>query len=109
MAEEKKTKVRRIKANDSKKSQTAKVKKTAKAKKVRKINAPTWLKVIGKPFFAIGRYIRSSWQELRITKWPNRRATWSLTVAVLVFALVFAALILLVDFGFEWLMKEIIL
>jgi len=116
------TKIRRIKASNTKEASPKKIRKikdikpnkskklgAGKMKKERKFNAPTWLKAIGKPFFPIGRYVRGAWQELRVTKWPNRRATWSLTVAVLLFAAFFAVLILVVDYGFEWIMKEIIL
>ena len=107
-----KTKVRRIKADDSKKKAprtTQKVVKKGSTKDSKKFNAPKWLKVVGKPFFAIGRYVNGAWQELRMTKWPNRRATWSLTLAVIIFSIFFATLILLADYGFDWLIKEIVL
>jgi preprotein translocase SecE subunit len=124
-----KTKVRRIKASDAGKAggtkpstnsrakrsgaprtgAGAKSAKMVKTKEKPEFNTPTWLTTAGQPFFAIGRYVRGSWQELRMTKWPNRRATWSLTIAVLVFAIFFAVLILLFDSGFGWIMQEIIL
>lgn len=107
------TKVRRIKADDESKKKTPKatekVAKKEKSKSAKKINTPNWLKIVGKPIFAIGRYVNGAWQELRLTKWPNRRATWSLTLAVIVFSIFFATLILLADYGFDWLLKEIIL
>jgi len=128
MADKKETKVRRVKVDNDKNPITktnpvttrkrgseGRSKKVVKAKPIkktankRKFSAPRWLAVIGKPFFPLGRYIRGSWQELRMTKWPNRRSTWSLTIAVLLFAVFFAVLILLVDYGYEWLMKEVIL
>ena len=40
-----------------------------------------------KPFRAIGGYFAGAWVELRQVRWPNRRATWSLTLAVILFPL----------------------
>jgi preprotein translocase SecE subunit len=122
------TKVRRIKAateaeiitdpvlnavKPAKKVKKVSKKAPGKAKKAHKFIAPSWLKAVGKPFLIvfgpIGRYVKGSWQELRLTKWPNRRATWGLTLAVILFSVFFAALILAADFGFETLMKQVIL
>ncbi|MCL2038155.1 preprotein translocase subunit SecE [Candidatus Saccharibacteria bacterium] len=68
-----------------------------------------------KPFFLLvpvigtGRYIRNSWRELRQVRWTNRRATWGLTLAVILFSVFFATFILLFDKIFDWLIKEVIL
>ncbi len=62
-----------------------------------------------KPIFATGRYIRNSWYELRQVRWTNRRATWGLTLAVILFSVFFATFILLFDWIFNWLIKEVIL
>jgi preprotein translocase SecE subunit len=105
------TKVRRIKA--AKAEIVKKPKKPAATAKTRKPKtkrqAPPWLKAIGrflaKVFGPFGRYVKGSWQELRVTKWPNRRATWGLTVAVILFSIFFAVLILSVDNLFEWLLE----
>ena len=66
------------------------------------VKAPKWLK-------AIGGYFVGSYQELRQVKWPNRRASWSLTFAVIVFTAAFVALILALDYGFDTLFKQVIL
>ena len=66
------------------------------------VKAPRWLK-------AIGGYFVGAYQELRQVKWPNRRATWSLTFAVIVFTLAFVVLILALDYGFDTLFKQVIL
>jgi preprotein translocase SecE subunit len=63
---------------------------------------------IAKPFVAIGRYVKASWQELRQTRWPNRRATWGLTIAVILFSIFFAALILSADNLFDKLVEMIL-
>ena len=68
----------------------------------RDVKAPKWLK-------AIGGYFSGSYQELRQVKWPNRRAAWSLTFAVIAFTLAFVVLILGLDYGFEQLFKKVIL
>lgn len=61
------------------------------------------------PIFAVGRYIRDSWHELRETEWPTRRKTWALTIAVLAFTLFFAVFVLFFDWLFNWVVKNIIL
>lgn len=66
------------------------------------VKAPRWLR-------AIGGYFSGSWKELRQVRWPTRRATWSLTTAVVVFTAVLAAFILALDYGFELLFKQVIL
>ena len=66
------------------------------------VRAPRWLR-------AIGGYFVNSWRELRQVTWPTRKATWSMTLAVLIFTLILAVIILLLDIGFEQLFKRIIL
>jgi preprotein translocase subunit SecE len=60
------------------------------------------------PFRAIGGYFKGAWYELRQVRWPNRRATWSFTAALLVFTAFFAALILLLDALFKYLFQLIL-
>lgn len=67
--------------------------------------------VIGKlltPLFALGRYFKESWQELLLVRWPNRRATWGLTAAVILFTAMFVALIVSLDAIFDQLFNLII-
>lgn len=59
------------------------------------------------PFAPIWRYIKGSWYELRQVRWPDRRATWSMTGALIAFTLFFVLLILLLDYGFAQLFKLI--
>jgi preprotein translocase SecE subunit len=58
--------------------------------------------------FAIGGYFKGSWAELRQVRWPNRKATWSLTFAVLVFTMFFVTLIVLLDAAFKYLFDLIL-
>jgi preprotein translocase SecE subunit len=58
--------------------------------------------------FFVG-YFRGSWRELRLVTWPGRRESLRLTSAVLVFAVIFGAIVAGVDFGLDKLFKELIL
>lgn len=73
-----------------------KAKKAAKTPRVKK--EP-------KGFFG---YFIGAWRELRQVRWPNRRATWGLTLAVILFSAVLATLIILLDLGFNELSKRIL-
>jgi preprotein translocase SecE subunit len=54
-------------------------------------------------------YIRNSWRELRLVAWPNRRQTWQLVNAVIIFSVVFGIIVAVVDFGLDKLFKEFII
>lgn len=68
----------------------------------RNVRMPRWLR-------SFGGYFSGSWRELRQVNWPTRKATWGMTLAVMIFTLVLAVFILLLDLGFEQLFKRIIL
>lgn len=57
----------------------------------------------------IGGYFKGSWEELRYTRWPTRKATWSLTLAVILFTAFIMLFIIGVDYVFNLLFKELIL
>ena len=86
----------------SKKATSKAAAEAPKTSKRRRPSAPRWLR-------AIGGYFKGAWQELRLVRWPNRRATWGLTLAVILFSLFFAAMILGLDTLFHYLFKEILL
>ena len=79
------------------------------------------LKYIFSPFAPVGRFLKkylrwlvpryfiNSWRELKLVTWPTRRETWRLTGAVFVFALVFGALVAIVDKGLDEIFKKLIL
>ena len=54
-------------------------------------------------------YFEGAWRELKQVRWPDRSATWSLTVAVILFSVFFAAIILGLDFAFNELFRKVIL
>lgn len=84
---------------------TTEVTKQPKAKKARKERSG--IRGLG-VFSAIGRYFKGAWVELRQVRWPNRRATWSLTGAVLAYSAFFVVLVLLLDAGFKYLFELIL-
>lgn len=61
------------------------------------------VKLFARPFVALGRYIRDSWHELRLVRWPDRKATWKMTLAVLVYCAIMMIFILLLDTLFTFL------
>ena len=63
-------------------------------------------KVLG---WLVPRYFTNSWRELKLVTWPNRRETWRLTAAVLVFAVIFGALVWVVDVGLDQIFKRFVL
>ena len=122
-------KVTRIKASDSpSKTETAdepaitrkkvvvKDKKSAKAhrkevKKSEKAVGKTKKKkgfILFRPFVALFTYIKESWREIRQVRRPNRKTTWKMVLAVLIYSALFMILITLLDIFFSWLFNLIL-
>lgn len=59
--------------------------------------------LLARPFVAIGRYLRDSWRELRLVRWPSRGNTWKMTFAVLVYCAIFIVFIILIDSLFTFI------
>lgn len=64
--------------------------------------------LLARPFVALGRYFRDSWRELRQVRWPNRKASWKLTFAVLVYCAILMAFILVLDLIFTFIFETIL-
>jgi len=67
-----------------------------------------------KPVRLIGKvlvpsYLRSSWAELKLVTWPSWKQSRQLTFAVLIFAVVFGAVIAGVDYGLDKIFKNLLL
>ena len=67
-----------------------------------------------KPFRLIGKilwptYFSNSWKELKQVTWPGRRESWQLTLAVIIFSIIFGAIIALVDYGLDKVFKQVLL
>ena len=59
--------------------------------------------ILIRPFVALFRYLHNSWLELRQVRWPNRKATWKMVLAVIIYTALFMAIIGLLDLFFGWL------
>lgn len=57
----------------------------------------------------IPSYFRLSWIELKQVKWPGRKETAKLTLAVFMFAFFLGILVTTVDYGLDKLFKQVIL
>lgn len=104
--------VTRVKATGSKKTKSTKsvsspkeVASVAVAKKQKKEKIQ---KTRRNPLAAILGYFKGAWFELRQVRWPNRKATWSLTGAVLAFAVFFIVFISLLDALFKYIFELIL-
>lgn len=64
--------------------------------------------ILARPFVALGRYLRDSWREIRQVRWPNRKNTWKMTLAVLAYCAVFIVFIMLLDTFFTFLFKTFV-
>ena len=102
------TKVTRITASDDTSSAVEK-KKVAKTKAVSTPAATVDSKEKRRsPQRATADYFKGAWYELRQVRWPNRRATWGMTLALLVFTAFFVVVILLLDALFKYVFQLIL-
>jgi preprotein translocase SecE subunit len=53
-------------------------------------------------------YFRNAFRELRQVTWPSRKDTWKLTLAVLIFAIIFGLLATLTDYGLDKIIRRIV-
>jgi preprotein translocase subunit SecE len=95
-------KITRVKAKDSSKPVKE---KAAVIEATKSRRSPRGLL---RPFAALIEYFKGAWYELRQVRWPNRRATWGMTGALLGFTAFFVTFILLIDIFFEYLFKLIL-
>ncbi len=75
-------------------------KKAAKSKDERDIKT---FFVLFRPFIAFWRYIRDSFREMRQVVWPNRKQTWKLVISIIIYVIVIAGFIMLLDVLFNYL------
>ena len=95
-------------------------KKTAPAKPTKTTQKPTQTQKVEKavattpkseranPFVRMGAYFKGAWTELRLVRWPDRKSTWGMTGALILFTLFFVVVILLLDYAFSLLFKPIL-
>ena len=105
--------VTRIKATDTAATKSAGT-KAVKAQKLPKKTTKTFKPAaepsnwFTKALFGIGRYFKGAWIELKQVRWPTRKATWGLTLAVILFSIFFVVLILLLDAFFKYIFELMI-
>lgn len=64
---------------------------------------------LNKRRYVIPKYFREAWHELKDVKWPNRKDTAKLTLAVFIFAIIFGILVAITDYGLDKVFKKILL
>ncbi|MBB1559014.1 preprotein translocase subunit SecE [Candidatus Saccharibacteria bacterium] len=87
------------------KSSAKTTKSSAKAKTA--ASSPKNSKSRRNPLSAITGYFRGAWQEIKQVRWPDRRSTWGMVGALIVFTAALFLVIILLDYGFAWLFKLI--
>lgn len=88
----------------------------AKPRRLRKTThkATAPLRAVGRPLSKVSRYVvppyfRNSWHELRQVTWPKGKEAAQLTLAVILFATVFGAVVFGVDTGLDKIFKQVLL
>ena len=66
-------------------------------------------RLLNKRVRIVPKFVRESWQEIRLVTWPNARQTFSLTMAVFIFSVVFAVIVGVIDYGLDKLFREVII
>ncbi len=87
---------------------TKKTTKRSSLAQLRKFRLPKLRRKSTKSDEQVG-YFEGAWRELVQVRWPDRAATWSLTLAVMIFSLFFAGIILGLDYVFNELFRKVIL
>lgn len=73
----------------------------------RKANSIKPLRILG--YIIVPPYFRNSWRELRQVTWPNMRESTRLTIAVILFAIIFGAIVTVLDIGLDKIFKEVLI
>lgn len=98
-----------VKVEESKKP--VKSIKPKKEKRIKEKKAKDHAKkpfILFRPFIAFGHYLRNSWRELRQVRWPNRKVTWKMVLAVFVYTALFVSFLVVVDLLFDWIFNLIL-
>lgn len=95
-------KITRIKAKDEPKKAAVEKPKKAAVEKSKKTF------VLFRPFVAFFRYLKNAFKEIRQVRWPSRKATWKMVLAVLIYTALFVVVISLLDLFFTWLFNIIL-
>lgn len=118
------TKITRIKANDegpktreekseqpvrkvSVKAKNSENKKSVAAKKAKAKETKKAEKASDKKDKKVG-YFRGSFQEIRQVRWPNRKETWKMTLSVIVYVVILAVAIMLLDALLQFIFNKLL-
>ncbi len=64
---------------------------------------------LNKRISLVPSYIKNSVKEVQLVQWPNARETTKLTFAVLSFAIVFGAVVYVLDIGLDKIFRQLLL
>ncbi|MDO4978684.1 MAG: preprotein translocase subunit SecE [Candidatus Saccharibacteria bacterium] len=92
------------------KAKTKEAKRAERAAKraEKKKNEKPFVTAIKMPFRATGRYFSESWHEIRTCRWPSRKATWGMVLAVFIYTAIFMIFITLLDMLFKFIFNTIL-
>ena len=90
-----------VKAKSSE-SKKAVAEKKAKVKEIKKAE-----KKADKKEKKVG-YFRGSVQEIRQVRWPNRKETWKMTFSVIIYVVILATAIMLLDALLQLIFKQLL-
>ncbi len=102
MAKVTKIKAKSTTAKTAEKPKKAEVKK-AEVKKTKAKNTEKKPFILWRPLVYLGRYLRDSWREIRQVRWPNRKSTWKMVLAVVIYTVIFMVFISVLDLIFSQL------
>lgn len=98
-----------VKDKKQEKIQSKEVRKAEKkAKKAERAKENKKVFILFRPFVAFFRYLRDAWREIRQVRWPSRKDTWKMVLAVFVYTALFVVMITLLDMFFKWLFSLIL-
>jgi preprotein translocase SecE subunit len=60
------------------------------------------------PLRPIARYVHNSWLEIRQVRWPDRKLTWKMTLAVIVYTAIFIVIIAALDALFTFVFNNLL-
>lgn len=66
-------------------------------------------KILKKRIRFLPKFVHEAWEEIKQVTWPNRRDTTRLTIAVFIFATIFAVIVGALDFVLDKAFKELII
>ena len=84
--------------------------KKAERKEARKAQKESNKKpfVLFRPFIVLGHYLKDSWVELRQVRWPNRKATWKMVLAIFVYTALFSAFLVVMNLLFDLIFNKLL-